>query len=85
MGARFVPITIPIICMKNSSWNFMIAPFKTISINSKIRCALGITFWYLKNNLFMSSIASLTEILVYELLKSIVNKKLSYFQYFYKR
>ena len=77
IGARLVPITIPMICMKNSSWNFMIAPFKTKSINSKIRCAFGIMFWYLKNNLFMSSIASFTEILVYKLEKSIVNKKQS--------
>ena len=33
---------------KNSSWNLMIAPFKTIFIISKIRSALGIMFWYLK-------------------------------------
>ena len=33
---------------KNSSWNLMIAPFKTIFISSKIRSALGIMFWYLK-------------------------------------
>ena len=70
-------IAIYIICIKKSSWNFLSAPFKTISISSKIRCAFGIMFWYLKNNLFMSSVASLTEILVYKLFKFIVNKKQS--------
>ena len=59
---------------KNSSWNLMIAPFKTIFISSKIRSALGIMFWYLKNSLFMSSIASFIEILVYKLEKYTGNK-----------
>ena len=72
---------------KNSSWNLMIAPFKTIFISSKIRSALGIMFWYLKNNLFLSSIASFIEILVYKLEKYTGNKKQPlfikfwYFQY----
>ena len=75
MGARFVPITIPRIRRKNSSWNFMTALFNTNSMSSIMKCAFGMTFWYLKNNMFMTFIASWTEMLVYKFLKSIVNKK----------
>ena len=51
--------------------------YSAISIDSKIKCTFGITFLCLKNYLFKSSSASLTEILVYKLLKPIVKKKQS--------
>ena len=53
MGARFVPIMIPRIWRKNSSWNFFTALFNTKSMSSIMKCAFGMTFWYLKNNIFM--------------------------------
>ena len=77
IGATFVPIITPKICWKYSPSNDIRLFFK---INSKssiinLNSAFGMTFWYSQTSCLIVSIASSTGMLVYKLLKSIVNKK----------
>ena len=80
MGAIFVPMIKPNICWKYSPSSVIKLLFKTRSKCLMIKWAFGITFWKSKHSCLMLLMASSTGMFVYELLKSMVNRKMFFIE-----